>query len=60
MADDPQKLSRRDLFKGGARGVGFLGLGAAAGFLTGRERKADERWQIDPAKCIQCLSLIHI
>ncbi len=49
-----QGLSRRDWLKGGARGVGLLGFGAAAGFLGTRESKAATRWQIDPNQCIQC------
>lgn len=47
-------LSRRDLLSSGARGLGLLGFGAAAGFLAGRHSKADTRWQIDPNQCIQC------
>ncbi len=54
MADPPAKLSRRELFKSGARGAGLLGFGAAAGFLAGRESKAETRWQINPDQCIQC------
>lgn len=49
-----KKLSRRELMRGGARGVGILGLGMAGGMLLGREQKGDEVWQIDPDKCIQC------
>ena len=47
-------ISRRELLKSGTRGVGLLGFGAAAGFLAGRESKAETVWQIDPARCIQC------
>ena len=54
MAENPQPITRRDLFKSGARGVGLLGLGSAMGFLTGREHKAGMLWQLDPDKCIQC------
>lgn len=54
MADQPAKLSRRDLFKSSARGAGILALGSATGFLAGRESKSDEVWQIDPDKCVQC------
>jgi Na+-translocating ferredoxin:NAD+ oxidoreductase subunit B len=54
MSEESKKLSRRELLCGGARGAGLLGLGAAAGFLGGRESHDDEVWQIDPEKCIQC------
>lgn len=47
-------LSRRALFQAGARGVGLLGFGAAAGWLGARESTADTRWQINPDLCIQC------
>ncbi|MEN9974235.1 MAG: hypothetical protein RLZZ282_241 [Verrucomicrobiota bacterium] len=47
-------LSRRDLLKSGARGVGLLGFGGAAGFLAGRDPQSDLRWQIQPDLCIQC------
>ncbi len=45
---------RRELLSGGLRGLGLLGLGSLAGLVAGREEKADEVWQIDPDKCIQC------
>ncbi len=54
MTDDPKSISRRDLFRSGARGAGLLGLGTAAGFFSGRESGAEMRWQLDPDKCIQC------
>lgn len=54
MTDDTRRMSRRELFRGGVRGAGLLGLGSATGLLLGRESKADERWQLDPDKCIQC------
>ena len=47
-------LSRRELFKSGARGVSLLGFGAAAGWLAGRPSQTETRWQIDPNQCIQC------
>ncbi len=47
-------LSRRELLTSGARGVGLLGFGAAAGFLAGRENKSAALWQIDSSLCIQC------
>lgn len=54
MAEPSSHLSRRDLLRGGLRGAGLLGLGAAGGFLAGREAKADTVWQINPDLCIQC------
>jgi electron transport complex protein RnfB len=48
------RLSRRDLLKNGARGVGLLGFGAAAGLLAGRDHQTNTRWQINPDLCIQC------
>lgn len=49
-----KKMTRRDFLKVGAGGV--LGMGAvvlSGGVLFGG-RKDDLRWQLDPAKCIQC------
>jgi electron transport complex protein RnfB len=54
MADEGKTISRRELFRGGVRGAGLLGLGSAVGLLTGRESKGDELWQLDPDRCIQC------
>jgi len=55
MADEgPDRVSRRQLFFSGFRGLGLLGLGGAAGLLAGREKRDDEVWQIDPDRCIQC------
>jgi len=47
-------LSRRDLLRSGVRGAGVLGLGAAGGWLAGRDHTAATRWQINPDLCIQC------
>jgi len=47
-------ITRRDLLKSGTRGAGLLGIGAATGFLAGRDSKAETVWQIDPDRCIQC------
>ena len=54
MAAPDNPLTRRDLFRTGARGALLLGLGSATGFLAGREAKSGLLWQIDPDKCIQC------
>ena len=54
MADPSSHLSRRDLLRSGLRGAGLLSIGAATGFLSGREAKADSVWQINPDLCIQC------
>ena len=54
MPDSPSHLSRRDLLRSGLRGAGLLGIGAATGYLSGREAKADTVWQINPDLCIQC------
>ena len=54
MADPSSNLSRRALLRGAFRGAGLLGIGATAGFLSGREAKSDMVWQINPDLCIQC------
>ena len=42
------------MLRSGLRGAGLLGIGAATGYLSGREAKADTVWQINPDLCIQC------
>ena len=54
MTDQSSNLSRRALLRSGLRGAGLLGIGAASGFLAGREATADTVWQINPDLCIQC------
>lgn len=54
MDSNATRLSRRELFKSGVRGAWLLGIGSAAGFLSGRENTSQERWQINPDKCVQC------
>ena len=54
MTNPADKLSRREMLAGGARGIGLLSLGAAGGFLAGRESTAETLWQLDPDRCIQC------
>lgn len=50
--------TRRDVLRGGARGLAILSLGAVAGLLMERTRAASQPrrdyWQIDPDKCVGC------
>lgn len=54
MSTDPSNLSRRELFKSSARGIGILGFGGGAGWLLGHGHSQETRWQLDPDKCTQC------
>jgi len=48
MSDEP---SRRDMLGHAMRGIGLLGLGGAATYLTAKAG-GEGAWQIDPTKCI--------
>lgn len=47
-------VSRRQLIRGGARGVALAGLGGTLGLLVDRSCGEPMVWQIDPDKCVQC------
>jgi len=57
MAEEADKLTRRDLLRRGLRVAGLAGAGGAAGALAataGRRGRQSWVWQLDPDKCIQC------
>jgi electron transport complex protein RnfB len=55
MAEKPEKISRREFLKRGARGAGLLAAAAALGGTALSEAKQGATvWQIDPAKCVAC------
>jgi len=54
MNDTNAKMSRKELFKSLGRALGFIGLGGLAGLVSGRGRRDNLVWQLDPRKCIQC------
>ncbi len=55
MPDDTNdKLSRRDVLKAGARGVGFLAVGGMLGYVAKASAEENLVWQIDPLKCTAC------
>ena len=55
MVNPDGKTDRRGFFRDGARTVGSIALGTAAGFLAGRKGRKDEYvWQIDPDQCMAC------
>ncbi len=54
MAEEKDKMTRRDFIKAGACGAACFALGAGLGSLGERGAKQDMVWQIDPGKCIQC------
>lgn len=56
-SDQPSQAGsdRREFLKGGMRVAGLATLGAAGGFLMGRQGAGGEtRWQLDPNKCVAC------
>jgi electron transport complex protein RnfB len=55
MKDQTVKSDRREFIHDGLRVAGLVTLGAAGGFLIGRQGEAAETlWQLDPNKCIAC------
>ena len=51
MAD---KISRRSFFKDGVWGVFVASVAGVAAVLTGKSKKMEMVWQLDPEKCVQC------
>jgi electron transport complex protein RnfB len=50
-----KEQDRRRFLVDGLRVAGVVGVGVLGGFLTGRRGQAMEnRWQIDPDKCVAC------
>jgi electron transport complex protein RnfB len=47
-------VNRREFLGGWLRGLGLVGIGAAAGLLKSRSTADDTVWQIDPLKCSSC------
>ncbi len=55
MNNASNKSDRREFINDGMRVAGLVTLGAAGGFLIGRQgAAADNLWQLDPNKCIAC------
>ena len=55
MNDPLQRPDRRQFVGDGLRIAGLASLGAAGGFLLGRQGSGREtRWQLDPDKCMAC------
>ena len=54
MAENEDKLSRREFIRNGIRGACLLSLGGTIGLLATRGQADDTVWQLDPYKCIQC------
>ena len=54
MADEKDKLNRRDFIKDSVRAACLLSLGGTVGLLASRSGAKDMVWQIDPNKCIAC------
>ena len=50
-----QQRDRREFIANGLRIAGVVSVGTLGGFLAGRRGQASEnRWQIDPDKCVAC------
>ncbi|WP_286177886.1 4Fe-4S binding protein [Rhodopirellula sp. JC639] len=50
-----QQTDRRGFLADGARVVGVVSAGVLGGYLAGQRGQAEEnRWQIDPDKCVGC------
>ena len=54
MAENNDTISRRRFLREGVWGVCLTGLGVSAGYLSGKSRKPDTVWQIDPYTCVAC------
>lgn len=54
MADEPSKMDRRRFCGQSVWGLCLAGIGGLGGYLLGRTRQPETRWQIDPTKCIAC------
>lgn len=54
MAEQKNKISRRNLLKDSLWGACIAATGAVAGFAYSKNRKKDLVWQIDPYVCIAC------
>lgn len=54
MADEPGRLTRRELIARGVRGAGLLCAAGGLGALVTRGKTENLVWQIDPRKCVAC------
>lgn len=54
MADEPRKLSRREVFSVCVRGAGVLAAGGLVAKVAVGGRDQNLVWQIDPEACTQC------
>ena len=54
MADERDKITRRDLLTHGLRGLGALAAAGVLGGLAVRGAATETVWQIDPDKCTEC------
>ncbi|MEI7836423.1 MAG: ferredoxin [Planctomycetota bacterium] len=54
MTTPADKLTRRDVLRGGLGGACLLGLGGVAGWFARPGGSERTLWQIDPHKCIAC------
>jgi len=54
LDNDPNKLTRRSLLRGGLRAAAALGAAGGVAALAGRAKGEQVLWQIDPAKCTAC------
>ncbi|MFC1714236.1 ferredoxin [Candidatus Poribacteria bacterium] len=54
MAEEKNRITRRDFIRNTIRGACLLGLGSTVGVLVTRSQASDVVWQLDPYKCIQC------
>lgn len=54
MKEEKDTITRRGFLEKTAKSVGLFTLGAIGGKLIGDTVAAEEVWQIDPSKCIQC------
>ncbi len=54
VADEPKKITRREVVAQLARGAGLLACSGVIGSLVARHDAEGYVWQIDPAKCTQC------
>lgn len=54
MAQNKEKLSRRQFLRNGVWGSSLACIGISAGILASKAGGKDLVWQIDPYKCISC------